>query len=166
MRNTKGFTLVELLAVIVILAVVMTMAVSMVGPLMARSRKGALGEEGLGLIEQAKQAYQLQQMKPSGAIKSTSTVCFSLAWLHNNGFFEKGSENGYTGSVLIKYNSGNYSYSFWISNGTYTFTNMSQQGYDYETATDGGPASETCGDQTSLVLCKADGASTGTCTAK
>ncbi len=165
MRNTKGFTLVELLAVIVILAVVMTIAVSMVGPLMTRARKGALGEEGLSLIDKAKDAYQLEQMKPSGAVKSTSSVCFSLAWLYNNDYFEKGADNGYTGSVLVKYENKRYTYTFWISNGVYTFENMSQQGYDYEQAQDGATASETCGDQKGIVLCSSTGKETGKCEA-
>ncbi len=163
MRDTKGFTLVELLAVIVILAVVMTIAVSMVGPLMTRARKGALGEEGLSLIGNAKDAYQLEQMKANGAIKPTSSVCFSLAWLHNNDYFEKGSDNSYTGSVLVKYEDKKYSYSFWISNGVYTFANISQQGYDYEQAEDGATASETCGDLKGVVRCSASGKDKGKC---
>ena len=163
MRNTKGFTLVELLAVIVILAVVMTIAVSMVGPLMTRARKGALGEEGLSLIDKAKDAYQLEQMKPSGAVKSTSSVCFSLTWLHNNDYFEKGSDNGYSGSVLVTYENKKYTYTFWISNGVYTFNNISQQGYDYEQAQDGGSASEDCGGKTNVVRCSATGSATGSC---
>ena len=145
--NNKGFTLVELLAVIVILAVVMTMAVTAVGPLMARARKGALGEEGLNLVEGANNALQLEQMKATGAIKATSTVCFSLAYLNKNQYFDKGSSNGYTGSVLVTYDSTkkNYTYKFWISNGTYVFSGVSPDAYDYEQATDGASVAETCG---------------------
>ena len=53
--NKKGFTLVELLAVIVILAVVMLIAVTAVGPLMTKARKSALGTEGVGMVNAAKQ---------------------------------------------------------------------------------------------------------------
>lgn len=166
MRNTKGFTLVELLAVIVILAVVMTIAVSAVGPLMSRARKGSLGNEGLGMIDGAKSAYQLQQMKANGPVKSTSSVCFSLNWLYNNDYFEKGSDSGYTGSVLVKYDTSTkrYSYSFWISNGSYVFSNVTEQGYDYDLAQDGGTASEDCGGATGVVKCTAQGAAAGSCT--
>ena len=145
--NNKGFTLVELLAVIVILAVVMTMAVTAVGPLMARARKGALGEEGLNLVESAKNALQLEQMKATSVIKATSTVCFSLSYLNAQQYFDKGTENGYSGSVLVTYNSStkNYTYKFWISNGTYAFSDVSPDAYDYEKATDAASATNFCG---------------------
>ena len=135
--NNKGFTLVELLAVIVILAVVMTMAVTAVGPLMARARKGALGEEGLNLVEAAKKAHQLEQMKATSKIKATSTVCMTLGYLNKNNYFEKGSSAGYDGSVLITYANGKYTYKFWITNGTYSFNGISPDAYDYEQAVDG-----------------------------
>ena len=130
--NKKGFTLVELLAVIVILAVVMLIAVTAVGPLMAKARKNALGTEGIGMVNAAKTAYQAEQL--SGKIKSTETVCFTLNWLCNMNYFEKGcSANGvmqdsYTGSVLVSHDSttGKNTYTYWISNGTYVFGN----GYD------------------------------------
>ena len=139
MRDRNGFTLVELLAVIVILAVVMLMAVTAVGPLMSRSRKGTLGTEGIELVNAAKMAYQSEQMTSNSAIKATSTVCFDMAWLYNKDYFAKGSGNaeggdGYIGSVLAKYDTTTkkYSYLFWISNGTYYFynSNTDQSGYD------------------------------------
>ena len=40
---------------------------------------------------------------------------------------------------------------------------MSQQGYDYELATDGGSASEDCGGTDGVVRCTAAGAAKGTC---
>ena len=167
MKNTKGFTLVELLAVIVILAVVMMMAVTAIGPIMTRARKGALGEEGLALINAAERAYQLEQMKTTSKIKATSSACFSLNWLNVNQYFDKGAGNDYHGSVLISYDTTKktYTYKFWISNGTYVFDGMSRDAYDYEKATDGTTASEDCGGQKGLVLCNTSGTSS-TCTAK
>lgn len=164
MRDTKGFTLVELLAVIVILSIIMIMAVTAVGPMMAKSRKGTLGAEGLDLIKAGQTAYQLEQMKATSAVKSTSTVCFSLNWLYNNDLFEKGSNQGYTGSVLIAYDSvnKNYSYSFWISNGVYTFKDINQQTYDYDQADDGTTAAENC-DGKGVVNCTASGTAKGEC---
>ena len=121
--NKKGFTLVELLAVIVILAVVMLIAVTAVGPLMIRARKSALGTEGIGLVDQAKAAYQAEQLNSNSAIKSNSTVCFDLEWLAKHGYFEKSSTDGYYGSALVEYDSANnkYTYKFWITNGSYAF---------------------------------------------
>ncbi len=164
--NNKGFTLVELLAVIVILAVVMTMAVTAVGPLMARARKGALGEEGLQLIESAKTALQLEQMKATSKIKATSTVCFSLSYLNKGNYYDKGSSEGYTGSVLVKYvaSTKSYQYYFWISNGTYKFENIQDSAYDYEKATDGSPGSEMCKNNNSSVNVYCTGDSCKTCT--
>ena len=146
MKSNKGFTLVELLAVIVILAVVMTMAVTAVGPLMARARKGALGEEGLNLVEAAKKAHQLEQMKATSKIKATSNVCFTLGYLNSNNYFEKGSSAGYYGSVYILYDSKTkaYTYKFWITNGTYYFDGMSDTAYDYEQAKDGSTQNNYC----------------------
>jgi len=117
--NKKGFTLVELLAVIVILAVVMLIATTAVGPMMTKSRISSLGTEGIQLVDAAKTAYQAEQLKGDSKIKATSTVCFDMEWLKNEGYFTKGSADGYSGSVLVTYNAGNYTYTYWLSNGTY-----------------------------------------------
>ena len=117
--NNKGFTLVELLAVIVILAVVMLIGVTAVGPLMSKAEKSALASEGVGLVNAAKTAYQAEQMNSNSKIKATSTVCFDVDWLVAKKFWEKGSTQGYSGSVLVSYASGTYSYYFWIGNDTY-----------------------------------------------
>jgi len=122
LRNKDGFTLVELLAVIVILAVVMLIAVTAVGPMMTRSRISALGTEGIKVIDAAKTAYQAEQLSGTSAIKATSSVCFDLAWLYNEQYFEKGSGasgDGYEGSVLVTYSGGKYSYKYWLTNSTY-----------------------------------------------
>ena len=156
--NKKGFTLVELLAVIVILAVVMLIAVTAVGPLMARARKSALGTEGIGAVNAAKSAYQAEQLKgTSSKIKATSSVCFDLKWLCNNNYFEKGcGSDGYTGSVLVSYNSGKTTYKFWISNGTYVFKSADPNGYDVDNSTvvsDGATAVTNCGNPSGVVKC-------------
>lgn len=150
--NKKGFTLVELLAVIVILAVVMLIAVTAVGPLMAKSRKSALGTEGIGLVDAAKTAFQAEQLKgTSSVIQATSSVCFDLEWLKSKGYFSKGTAEKYNGSVLITYantNGGTYTYKFWISNGTYVFADADPANYDVDngsTVTDGATANKTCG---------------------
>ncbi len=129
MKKKNGFTLVELLAVIVILAVVMLIGVTVIGPIMARSQKGALGTEGIDTINAAQNAYQAEQLKGTGAkFKNNSSVCFDLEWLNFNGYFTKGSNEGYYGSVLVTYNNGTYDYSFWIGNGTYMYRGGSSNG--------------------------------------
>ena len=157
--NKKGFTLVELLAVIVILAVVMLIAVTAVGPLMTKSRKSALGTEGVGLVDAAKTAYQAEQLNNKSEIKATSTVCFDLQWLYSNNYFEKGPDDSYTGSVLVNYSGGTYTYRFWIGNGTYALGKttggltggMNPAGYDVENSEfvqDAAEASKDCGGYT------------------
>lgn len=128
-NNKKGFTLVELLAVIVILAVVMLIGITSIGPLMANSRKSALRSDGLDLMNAAKTAYQAEALKTSPAFTATSTVCMTIDWLEAQGYTE--NKQNYKGSVLVSYNSGSYTYTYWIANGTYAF-----KGADAKTAYD------------------------------
>ncbi|NMA50685.1 MAG: prepilin-type N-terminal cleavage/methylation domain-containing protein [Mollicutes bacterium] len=147
MRDKKGFTLIELLAIIVILAVVMLIGATAIGPIMARSRKSALGVEGLAAVDAAKHAYQMEVMNES--FKSTDSVCFNLAYLKSQDYFDKGTGatgDGYTGSVLVTYSGGNYTYKFWISNGTYIFEGINAESYKPDKAEDGASASATCSD--------------------
>lgn len=182
-NNKKGFTLIELLAVIVILAVVMLIAVSAVGPLMAKSRKGSLSDEGISIVSAAQTAYQAEQMNANSKIKSTSTVCFDLKYLNAKQYYTKGTgTDDYTGSVLAKYDASTkkYSYTFWISNGTYVFgtpkigttngTGVDPNAIDLDSTTmvtDGTRASSDCGGAattTGYVYCKLDSSSTPECT--
>ena len=94
MKNQKGFTLVELLAVIVILAVVILIAVTAVIPRMNDARKGAFADEAMEYIKGAQEAYVESQME--GA---SGTTCFTVAWLNKYKIDKK--ESGYTGFVEI-----------------------------------------------------------------
>lgn len=162
MRDKKGFTLIELLAIIVILAVVMLIGATAIGPIMARSRKSALGVEGLAAVDAAKYAYQMDAMDGTN-FKSTNTVCFDLAYLKSKDYFDKGTAgDGYTGSVLVTYDSGNknYTYTFWISNGTYRFENENIENYKADNAKDGDSTSGRCGKLSTgdgIIFCKEPG---------
>lgn len=128
-NNKKGFTLVELLAVIVILAVVMLIGITSIGPLMANSRKSALRSDGLDLMNAAKTAYQAEALKTTPAFTAIETVCMPLDWLKAQGYTE--NKQNYKGSVLVTYASGQYSYKYWIANGTYAFLGADENtGYD------------------------------------
>ena len=94
MKNQKGFTLVELLAVIVILAVVILIAVTAVIPRMNDARKGAFADEVMAYIRGAQEAYVESQMD-GGA----GTTCFTVAWLNANKIDKKG--DAYSGYVQI-----------------------------------------------------------------
>lgn len=134
-NNKKGFTLVELLATIVILAIVMLVGISAVGPIMANSRKSALKSDGVDLMNAAKTAYQAEAMTNSPAFQPNQSICFDIKWLVAKGYAE--NKNNYWASVLVKYdNTGNknqYTYTYWIGNKTYDFLAASGN-TDYEDA--------------------------------
>ena len=105
--NKKGFTLVELLAVIVILAIVMLIGGTVVLPMMQKAQKSSLGTEGVSTLKSAEKTYSSDSMLNTKGYTSTSTVCYNLTYLCNNGSFDKGcadKNDGYTGSVLVKHN--------------------------------------------------------------
>ena len=70
-KSQKGFTLVELLAVIVILAVIILIAVNAVLPQMQKARKKSFADEGLSFAKAAETAYVDRQ--ESGAKAFTVT---------------------------------------------------------------------------------------------
>lgn len=145
LKNKSGFTLVELLAVIVILAVIILIASSNVLAQMDKARKNALAIEGNTLINSAKNAYQNGILE--GSI-TTGQACFSLEYLYREGLFSKGSKDQYTGSVLVKPDGSGkvVTYTFWISNGSYMVTG--ETGTTGSGATNASSASSTCADVT------------------
>ena len=92
-NNKKGFTLVELLAVIVILAVVILIAVTAVLPRMEKARKNSFVDEALAYIKAAQEANVASQMN-GGA----GTTCFSIENDLNGAYIEKKGDT-YTGVV-------------------------------------------------------------------
>lgn len=143
-KNKKGFTLVELLAVIVILAVVILIASNSVLSQMDRARKNVLASEGNILIDSAKNAYQFAILE--GGIK-TGSACFSLEYLYKAGLYSKGKEkDNYTGSVLVKPEGNIVTYTYWISNGSFVVSG--ETGTNGNGAVAGTSASENCGNVT------------------
>ena len=128
--NKKGFTLVELLAVIVILAVVMLIGGTTVLPMMQKAQKSALGEEGLTAMKKAEELMASDAVLGNAEYNTTSNVCYSLKYLCEKGVFDKGCDDNYTGSVLSKYTTdGKRDFKFWISNGTYSFNGADKETY-------------------------------------
>ena len=159
-KKKKGFTLIELLAVIVILAVIMLIGVTAVGPIMTKSKKSSLGDEGLALVDAAKTAFHYEQANGT-KIRTNSSACFSYEFLIKNGYYDK-SSNDYGGSVLIEFDSSNntYSYKFWISNEEYQYSGVTVDEYNssgMEKATDYNSSDKTklnsCGQKTGVVNC-------------
>lgn len=108
-QNRKGFTLVELLSVIVILSVVVLIATNAVVPMMNNAKKQVLATEANKFIAAAKSLYVNE-----GA---TGTKCYTYDQIMDSGLIEKNDE-AYTGSFLIEENNGKYTYKIWLSNGT------------------------------------------------
>ena len=120
MKNRKGFTLVELLAVVVILALIMALGSKAVLQLVNKSKKDTLQAEGFSLIDAVEYANQMEQ-KPDSTLhlNLTDAHCYSINWLKENNYFDK-SINSASGSVLVLYNTtGKYDYYYWLTNGEY-----------------------------------------------
>lgn len=143
-KNKNGFTLVELLAVIVVLAVIVLIASNNVLSSLEKGKRSAFATEGNVLVnESAKVAYQLEQR--------VGSVCYSLEYLHQKDFYSKGKDQGYSGSVLISVsNEGATTYKFWLSNGSYIINGkpVGATGSEVEL---GNGASSNCGGTGTLI---------------
>ena len=118
LKNKKGFTLVELLAVIVVLAIIILVAMPSVMNSMEKARKNAFATEANEIIRIAQTAYADAVMEG----KSGNKFCVPYSYLKNKGFIEKNSGT-YQGSVLIEINpNGKTEYTIWLSNENYTIT--------------------------------------------
>ena len=108
-HNKKGFTLVELLSVIVILSVVVLIATNAVVPMMGSAKRQVLATEANKFMLAAKNLYVRDNQ--------TGTKCYSYEEVINSGLIEKNDED-YTGSFLIEADGTKYKYKIWLSNGT------------------------------------------------
>ena len=98
--NKKGFTLVELLAVIVVLAIVMLIDVQAVLPQMEKARRQAMVLEGQTIIEAAQSYYISEALKASGdGLPTTNNTykCVKISTLENYGVLniKSGDTTGY-----------------------------------------------------------------------
>lgn len=134
--NNKGFTLVELLAVIVILAILVLVALPNVTGVMANARKSAFRTEALTMARDgAGMAYSNAMLGGSAITPGTNQaddgsgkvykiaggeyMCITFANLRNKGFIEKNNATGYGGHVKL-YNNGTTTLMYIrLTNGTY-----------------------------------------------
>lgn len=111
-NKNKGFTLVELLAVVVILALLATVTIVLVNGIIDDSRS-SVSDIQKEKIEKAAQEYYLKE----GNLDSVSS-CINLSYLIDNGYFEKEeiknpeSDETMNGSVKITYDSNQYKYEY------------------------------------------------------
>lgn len=124
MKNKKGFTLVELLAVIVILAVLVLLAVPSVLKMMDGAKENAFEIEAENIINGAKLKYADDLLDSSLPTAITVTItsdvtgyCYALSDLSDYVDKTFGSN---VGSVLI--DATNNSYYIWYADGTNSVT--------------------------------------------
>lgn len=93
-RNKKGFTLMELLAVIVILAVLVLVALPAVSNLMARARKGAFRTEALDMARNGVQlAYSANMLSGVAENAPTAAVTADTTYKSDGSVNTKGKNN-------------------------------------------------------------------------
>ena len=114
-NNKKGFTLMELLAVIVILSVLILLAMPAVLRLMENARKNAFITEANSIIKIAQTAYADQ------STTGTAPTCYKLSDLKTGGYTDKNFATD--GSVGITTTATSTTYTLWYSNGSYSITN-------------------------------------------
>lgn len=116
LKNNKGFTLVELLAVIVVLAVIILIAMPAVMSSMDKARRNALVTEVSEIAKVAQTAYANDSMGTG-----ITEICYNLEYLVENGYLDKNLSN-YTGEVFLKVDeNGKVSSDIDISNGIYRY---------------------------------------------
>ncbi len=134
--NKKGFTLVELLSVIVILSVIVLIATNAVVPMADSAKKQVLAMEANSLVRAAQILYVQES--------SSSSTCYSYDEIINAGLIEK-DDDAYTGSISIEVDSdGNYAYKIWLSNGQYIVDGASPDITSDDVETSAADASTTC----------------------
>ena len=134
--NKKGFTLVELLSVIVILSVIVLIATNAVVPMADSAKKQVLAMEANSLVKAAQTLF-IQE-------NSSTSKCYTYEEIINSGLIEK-NDDAYTGSISIEVGEdGNYSYRIWLSNGQYMINGISPDITSDDVETSADDASTTC----------------------
>lgn len=102
MKKEEGFTLVELLAVIVILGIILAIAIPSVSGVINRAQNDA-NEAEKELAVEAARLYVIAEKEDVGLDEADSTHTVSIADLETKGYFEKKSKDDTlpTGSVKI-----------------------------------------------------------------
>lgn len=115
LKNKKGFTLVELLAVIVVLAIIILIAMPSVMSAMDKARRNALITEANEITKIAATAFADDSMGTG-----LTSKCYSLQALKDGGYLDKNLKD-YSGSVSISIdsNTGAVTRKIWLSNGIY-----------------------------------------------
>lgn len=115
LRNREeGFTLVELLAVIVILGIIVAIAIPAIGSVIDRANSGATASEQ-ALVEDAARLYVTDNQKDLAPKFGTTggTITVGTETLKDQGYLENRADGDVSGSVKVtKTESGTYEYEF------------------------------------------------------
>ena len=118
-KNRKGFTLVELLAVIVVLAIIILVAMPNVLSAMEKARQNAFVTEATEICKVAQNAYNTDLL--DGNLAGESNPCYSLDQLVSQKHLDK-NINGYAGSIQLQFSpNGSATTTLWLTNGMYKF---------------------------------------------
>lgn len=93
--NKKGFTLVELLAVIVVLAIIMILAMPSVIGSMTDAQKGTFKIYAEKVLNDAQKKYQTELLLGTGTGKKTYGYCYGLKGADSLDMTSTGSYQGY-----------------------------------------------------------------------
>ena len=125
MKSQKGFTLVELLAVIVVLAILMLVAGASVTGALENARIRQYRNEFLGLMQAARIKANLDMMDNKLTIKK-NCECIQISQLETEGHFE--NPHSYTGSILLELdNSRKLTITGWMAGDTYMVVGKTEQ---------------------------------------
>lgn len=109
-KNKKGFTLVELLAVLVILGILITITFLAVKPRTRKARKQILVNDAKTYINASEQAYTLDDL-------DDDIICQNISDLAGN--YVKADGDAYSGTIVTELNEGNIHHVISITNGVY-----------------------------------------------
>ena len=118
LKNKKGFTLVELLAVIVVLAIIILVAMPAVMSAMDKARRNSLINEANEIVKIAQSAYSEETMDATAGVVGGEAYCYSIGWLKEKGYLEKNLSN-YSGGILLNVVNGVATYNIFLDNGMY-----------------------------------------------
>ena len=130
--NNKGFTLVELLAVIVVLAIIMIIAIPSVMETMENARKGTFKIYAQKVLTKAEETFQSDILL--GNIDATGSTCYDFTKL---GLTRSGN---YRGKVSVTYDDQlKPTFKLWLSDNSYSVNGIPVEEAGKIGAETGGP---------------------------
>lgn len=125
--NAKGFTLVELLAVIVVLAIVGLIAVQAVLPRMDEARRQAFAIEANGLVKSAQQYVVTKTLTSELTLFDGEETCVSVATLVDEGHSSL-DKTKYDGKVVVEKKGDIFLYNIYLGNASFAVINKGVNG--------------------------------------